>query len=392
MHRHPDSSEFLAPLYTDTAVRRHDTPMSDSINTVVVGAGVIGLACARALALHGREVLVIERNDGIGQETSSRNSEVIHGGLYYAPGSLKAKLCVAGKQALYEYCESKVIPHRHTGKLIVATRPEDAERLERIAERARQNGVVDLEWLDEQSIHSIEPAINAAAALLSPSTGIIDVHALMHALQADLEAAGGYVALQSRLTGATRTHAGLQLDIDSLGERTSLLAENVVNCAGLHASNVAEMLRGESADIPPTRYARGVYFEYAGPSPFQHLIYPMPEPGGLGVHATLDMAGALRFGPDVEWIRTIDYSVDPARGAAFASSIRHWWSAVDPERLRPAYAGIRPKLTGPDAPPADFRITRTEYGNGDVVDLLGIESPGLTSALTIADHVCALLR
>lgn len=366
--------------------------MSESINTVVAGAGVVGLACARALAESGREVVVIDPNEGIGKETSSRNSEVIHAGIYYAPNSLKARLCVTGKQALYEYCESKSVPHRRIGKLIVATRPDDQDRLRQISERARRNGVSDLRWLNAEQVHELEPAIDVVAALLSPSTGIIDAHALMLTLQADLEAAGGHVALQSRLTGAESTRGGVRLSIESDGETSSLIAANVINCAGLHASDVATVLQGKGADIPRTHYARGVYFEYSGHSPFRRLIYPVPEPGGLGVHATLDMSGALRFGPDVEWVEELDYSVDPGRAAAFAQAIAQWWPDVELRGLKPDYAGIRPKLSGPGEEPADFRITRTAIGAGNIVDLLGIESPGLTSALAIADYVCALLK
>ena len=366
--------------------------MSESINTVIIGAGVIGLACGRALAATGREVIVIERNAGIGQETSSRNSEVIHAGIYYTAGSLKARFCVAGKQALYEYCESKGIPHRRIGKIIVATRPEHETRLQQLQKRGVQNGVADLRWLDAAAVHAIEPDIVASAGLHSPSTGIIDTHAFMVALQGDLEAAGANVALQSRLTAAVETARGMQLTIESYGETTQLVAKNVINCAGLEASNVATLVHEPGADIPPTRYARGVYFEYASQSPFSQLIYPLPEPGGLGVHATLDMSGALRFGPDVEWIDKPDYTVDPGRATAFAESIQRWWPAVQTKKLRPAYAGVRPKLSDAASQPADFHISKTRRGGGLLVDLLGIESPGLTCTLAIAEHVCALLK
>ncbi len=366
--------------------------MRESINTVVIGAGVIGLACGRALAQAGREVIVVERNEGIGQETSSRNSEVIHAGIYYPTGSLKARLCVAGKQALYDYCQDRNVPHKRIGKLIVATRAEDQVRLEQLRERASANGVGDLQMLSADEIRALEPDVSASAGVLSPSTGIVDAHAFMLALHADLEAAGGHVALRSELKAAAAGRDYLDLDIDSGGEITQLRAANVINCAGLHASAVAEILRGNRSGIPGTRYARGVYFEYAGASPFSRLIYPMPEPGGLGVHATLDMSGALRFGPDVEWIDTLDYSVDPARGAGFADAIARWWPGLEPDRLKPGYAGIRPKLAEPGAEAADFSITAERSGGRAIVDLLGIESPGLTSALAIGAYVRDLLR
>lgn len=365
--------------------------MSESINTVVIGAGVVGLACARALAESGREVVVIEQHSDIGTETSSRNSEVIHAGIHYAPGSLKARLCVAGKLALYAYCEEKGVPHRRIGKLIVASDSSAQARLDRIAATARRNSVTDLRRLDRNEVAELEPDIRASAALLSPSTGIVDSHALMLSLQGDLESAGGFVVLQSRVTAASSQAGGTQLSIESPAQTDRLTARNVVNCAGLHASVVARLLHGTRRAVADTRFARGVYFDYAGAFSFARLIYPLPEPGGLGIHATLDMTGALRFGPDVEWIDSLDYSVDPNRATAFADSIRTWWPQLDEAGLKPAYAGIRPKLAGPDAAPADFSIGLSEYGQARIVDLLGIESPGLTSALAIGQHVRELL-
>jgi D-amino-acid oxidase len=365
--------------------------MTESINTVVIGAGVIGLACARTLALHGREVIIVDPHGAIGQETSSRNSEVIHAGIYYPPGSLKARSCVAGKHALYAYCEQHGVAHRRTGKLIVAPDAGSHTRLQEIADRARQNGVADLQWLSGEEARELEPAIQASAALLSPSTGIIDSHAFMMSLHGDFESAGGFVALQSRLSSARNQSGGTQLTIQTNDESTQLVAQNVINCAGLHASQVARLLHGPGRTIPDTHYARGVYFDYAGQCPFGRLIYPLPEPGGLGIHATLDMSGALRFGPDVEWITELDYSVDPQRAEAFATAIWRWWPGLEAERLKPAYAGIRPKLGGPDSPPADFNISLSQNGTARIVDLLGMESPGLTSALVIAEHVRELL-
>jgi len=365
--------------------------MTESINTVVIGAGVVGLAAARALAMSGKEVVVLEQHEAIGQETSSRNSEVVHAGIYYPNGSLKARHCVSGKHDLYVYCESRSIPHRRIGKLIVAVDPSDTDRLRAIAAQAAANGVDDLRWLERSELTRLEPAVSGNAALLSPSSGIVDVHALMQALQADLEAAGGGVALRSRLLAVEATGSDVALSVDSHGETTRLLARNVVNSAGLHASAVARMLHGPDVEVPTTLLARGVYFDYAAPAPFARLVYPLPHAGGLGIHATLDLAGALRFGPDIEWISEIDYTVDPARAEAFAAAIATYWPDVDAAMLKPSYAGIRPKLAGPDEPPADFRITRTALGGATIVDLLGIESPGLTSTLAIAKHVSALL-
>jgi len=365
--------------------------MTESINTIVVGAGVIGLACARAIALTGREVIVLEQHDSIGQETSSRNSEVIHAGIYYPSDSLKAKLCVKGKAALYDYCEKRSIPHRRLGKLIVAAHERDVRRLQALAKQASTNGVSDLVWLDAEALAAEEREVVGHAALLSPSSGIVDSHALMHALQGDLESAGGLLAAQSTLTDAAMAGRQLSLTVDSGGTTTTIRALNVVNCAGLHATQVAQILHGGAHDIPQTRYARGAYFEYVGRAPFSRLIYPLPEPGGLGIHATLDMAGALRFGPSVEWIDTIDYFVDPALAVTFAEAVAHWWPGIEGDRLRPAYAGIRPKLVGPGSPAADFRMTRTRREQSVIVDTLGIESPGLTSCLAIGEYVCELI-
>ena len=365
--------------------------MSESINTVVIGAGVIGLAVARALARSGREVIVLERNAAIGMETSSRNSEVIHAGIYYAHGSLKAQLCVSGKQQLYRYCEQQHIEHRRIGKLIVATREADLPALQSLAKRAAENGVGDLQWLDADAVKRMEPAVSGAAALFSPSTGIVDSHGLMQALQADLEAAGGSVALNAELVATDRAGEQTTLLIRSGEETMPLLARTIVNCAGLHATQVARMLHQESHAVPATRYARGCYFAHAGTAPFSHLVYPLPQPGGLGVHATLDLAGAVRFGPDVEWVDEIGYDVDAQRAETFAAAIREYWPAVDAAQLTPAYAGIRPKLAGPGEPAADFRIDHTQTSTQTVVDLFGIESPGLTSSLAIAEHVAALI-
>jgi len=368
--------------------------MTDSINTIVIGAGVVGLAVARALALDGREVVVLEQHAGIGEESSSRNSEVIHAGIYYPTGTLKQRLCVAGKQALYAFCNEKNVPHARIGKLIVAADAAQSEYLTKLAARGADNGVHDLRLIDAAELHALEPELTGVAALYSPSTGIVDTHALMNALQADLEAADGVVALRSRVTGARASGATLQLTIDSAGEAIELAAATVINCAGLSSLRLAHAWPAPGELPPePSAYAKGNYFDYTGRSPFEHLIYPLPAPGGLGIHATLDLGGRLRFGPDVEWIRTPAYDVDPDRADSFYEAIAAYWPGVERERLRAAYAGIRPKIAGPGEPNADFVIRRRVCDGGAcVVDLLGIESPGLTAALAIGAHVAAMLR
>lgn len=359
----------------------------------MVGAGIVGLAVARALALRGRETLVLEAEDAIGTGTSSRNSEVIHAGIYYPPGSLKAQLCVRGKHLLYAYCEARRIEHRRCGKLIVAADEEQVTALERIAATARANGVADLRWLDAAEAKAMEPALSCVAALLSPSTGIVDSHGFMLALQADLEAAGAMVALRAPVRrGRCGTH-GILLEA-GVEERFELEARIVVNSAGLHAQALARCLEGVPPDsIPPARYAKGNYYVLQGRAPFRHLIYPVPEPGGLGVHLTLDLAGQARFGPDVEWIEKLDYTVDPARAERFYRAIRRYWPGLSDGSLYPGYAGIRPKLGGPAAGAADFLIQgREAHGVGGLVNLYGIESPGLTAALAIAERVADAIQ
>lgn len=367
--------------------------MTETLDCVVIGAGVVGLAAGRALALAGREVLVIDKNPRIGEETSSRNSEVIHAGIYYPTGSLKARLCVAGKVQLYAYCERANIAHRRCGKIIVAIDAEQVPRLRALQQQARDNGVGDLEWLDAAALHRVEPDVIGVAALRSPSTGIIDIHALMLALQADLESAGGLVATSAECIGGAERDGAFELTIGSGDDRSTVRVGTVVNAAGLHASRVARALHGDAARVPDTRYAKGNYFSYRGPSPFTHLVYPLPVAGGLGIHATLDLAGKIRFGPDVEWIDEIDYTVDPARGASFAAAIRGYWPGVVAASLQPSYAGIRPKLHSPGHPGADFVIEQTTGATGArFVHLLGIESPGLTASLAIGDYVAERLQ
>ena len=366
--------------------------MTDRVAAVVVGAGVVGLAVARALALAGRVPLILEAGERFGAETSSRNSEVIHAGLYYPEGSLKARLCVEGREQLYAYCAARGVPHRRPGKLVFAHVLEQGAELERIAARGRAAGVDDLVLLDAGQARVLEPALACAAALLSPSTGIVDSHALMLALLGEAEAQGAQLVTRSRVSCLSRARGEWWIHLDGSDEavvRTPLL----VNAAGLGAQQLAAMT-GTLAPchVPPLQFARGVYFTYAGRVPFSRLIYPLPEPGGLGTHLTLDMAGQARFGPDVEWIDAVDYIVDPRRKAGFLAAAQRIWPGLDPERLSPGYAGVRPKLSGPGEAAADFVISGPEaHGCEGLVNLFGIESPGLTASLAIAGEVARML-
>jgi L-2-hydroxyglutarate oxidase LhgO len=364
----------------------------ERLDAVVIGAGVVGLAVARALALAGREVVVLEAADGIGTETSSRNSEVIHAGIYYPAGSLKAKLCVAGRQALYRYCGEHGVPHRRCGKLLVATDGEQIPKLAAIKAQADANGVTDLVALTAAEARRLEPELRCVAAYLSPSTGIIDSHAFMLALQGDAELGGTMIAFRSPVAGGRVDDDGIALDVAG-ATPLRVLARSVVNCGGLHAQRLAAALAGFPAThVPPTHYAKGNYYSLSGKPPFSRLVYPMPNAAGLGVHITLDLAGQARFGPDVEWVDRIDYDVDPRRAADFYGAIREYWPALKDGQLAPAYSGIRPKLAGPGAPAADFVISGPrEHGVRGLVNLFGIESPGLTAALAIGDHVRGLL-
>jgi len=364
----------------------------DTVDCVVVGAGVVGLAIARRLAQAGHETLVLERHDAFGTETSARNSEVVHAGIYYAAGSLKARLCVSGRQQLYEYCRLKGIEHRRYGKLIVATDEAQARELDSIAAAAARNGVDDLRRLDAAEAIRLEPALQCTAALLSPSTGIIDSHGLMLALLGDLEQAGGSLVLQTPVTALRPLPHGVALQLGHESSH-SLLARWVINSAGLEAPQVASRIEGFPPEyVPRARYAKGNYFTLEGRAPFSRLVYPVPEPGGLGVHLTLDLAGRARFGPDVEWIDQPEYSVDPRRADAFYARIRRYWPALQDGALSPAYSGVRPKIEGPDGLAADFRIDGPSvHGVPGIVNLLGIESPGLTAALAIGDYVAAIV-
>lgn len=367
----------------------------ETVQALVIGAGVVGLAVARALAQQGLETLVLEREGAVGQGISARNSEVIHAGLYYPPGSRKARCCVRGRDLLYAYCESRAVPHRRCGKLLIATAPAQRPALEALAAQAAANGVGDLRWLSAAEARAMEPALRAEAALLSPSTGIVDSHALMLALQADLEAAGGQVLLQARVVSWQTAADGLHvLRVQSSdGEVSELGARVLVNAAGLWATSLAQASTG----LPPglrTAFCKGSYFGLQGRAPFGRLIYPMPEDDGLGVHLTLDLGGQARFGPDVEWLPEdqapdrLDYAVDPRRRAAFTEAVRRFWPDLPNDALQPAYSGVRPKLHRPGDPALDFQIDGpARHGHTGLVHLLGIESPGLTSCLALAEHV-----
>ncbi|SNT50719.1 L-2-hydroxyglutarate oxidase LhgO [Tardiphaga sp. OK246] len=363
----------------------------DKVECVVVGAGVVGLAIARRLAEAGREVIVLEATDAIGTVTSSRNSEVIHAGIYYPAGSLMARLCVAGKQALYDYCRDRGIPHRNSGKLIVATRPEEIAKLASIKAHAEANGVADLEQLSGTEARALEPALACEAALLSPSTGIVDSHSYMLSLRGEAEAAGAAFAFLAPLERGRVTADGFELDVGGEAPMT-LACDMLINSAGLSATAIARMLDGMPLDlIPPAYLAKGCYFSCNAKAPFSRLIYPVPEPGGLGVHLTLDLAGQARFGPDVEWVDHIDYTVDPARGERFYPAIRRYWPSLPDGALMPSYSGMRPKIVPPAVAVQDFMIQGAQtHGVPGLINLFGIESPGLTSSLAIADYVAEM--
>lgn len=365
---------------------------AEVVDAVVIGAGIVGLAVARALAIAGMGTVVVERNRRFGEEISSRNSGVVHSGIYYPNGSLKARLCVRGRQLLYAYCRQRGVSHRRCGKLIVAQESQ-VGALRTLHDRGVANCVDDLQWLDARASRHLEPGVRCAAALLSPSTGIVDVHELMVALLADLEAAGATMAVKSTVSAVRGVAGGLELTVDSGGEPTVLIARRVVNAAGLASTQVAHRVAGYPKDRIPRAYlAKGSYFTCPG-RPFQRLVYPMPDEAGLGIHATLDLDGGVRFGPDVQWIDEPDYGVEEERSEQFKASIRDYWPHVDAVDLSPGYAGIRPKIVGPGQPAADFVIEGPhEHGVPGLVSLFGIESPGLTAALAIAECVASLLR
>ena len=356
------------------------------VDCLIVGAGVIGLAIARRLSNAGHTPLVVEKADRIGSATSSRNSEVIHAGLYYPPGSLKARLCIAGRDALYDYCEANNVPHRQIGKLIVATQSADLARLNAIADNAEESGAGALDWLAAGDVRRREPDLDAQAALWSPRTGIVDSHALMLALQGEAEACGAQIVLNTKAKRASPEANGFTVEFADGGYlRTRIL----INAAGLSAPD----FNVEGLASPEYHFAKGSYFTLDGKAPFSSLIYPVPPEGGLGIHLTLDMAGQARLGPDIEWVDHIDYPVDPARKPLFVEAVRRWWPEFDADRLQPGYAGVRPKLSGPGESAADFAIESADaHGLPGLVQLFGIESPGLTACLAIADEVAKRLK
>ncbi len=356
------------------------------MQVLVIGAGVVGLAAARAAARAGHDVVVAEKTGGIGNGVSSRNSEVIHAGLYYPPGSLRARHCVTGRHLLYEFCASHGVPHRKCGKLVVAANDAELERVTAIAAQGTSNGAEGLEIVDGQAARALEPQLRCLGAMRSPETGILDVHAYMLALQGDLEDAGGAIAFNTPVEGAARKNG--QWAVRFGGDPEPVAFDALVNCAGLGAQDVARGIADYPASrIPRQVLAKGNYFSFTGKPAFTRLIYPTPMPGGLGVHVTLDLAGRMRFGPDVEWIDHETYDVDPKRADIFYERIRTYWPGLPDRSLAPDYAGIRPKLTGKGEPAADFMIDApAQHGLPGLVQLFGIESPGLTSSLSLAEE------
>ena len=366
--------------------------MSERVDAVVIGAGVVGLACARALALQGREVLVLEKAEAIGTETSSRHSEVIHAGIYYPVGSLKARFCVEGKLKMYRFLDEHGVPYKRLGKLIVATSEDQIPALQQIQDRAVKAGVDDLTFLSHNEVVAMEPDLRCVTALLSPSTGVLDSHSYMLALQGDAEERGGMIAFHAPVEGGRIDEDGIELVVGG-AERMTLKATTVVNSGGLHAQPMAASLQGFPADkVPPQYFCKGNYYTLSGVrAPFSHLIYPAPEQAGLGIHLTLDLGGQARFGPDVEWVDSIDYTVDPRRADSFYAAVRKYWPGLPDDSLQPGYAGMRPKIQAPGTPALDFMVGPRDHGVPGLVNLFGIESPGVTSSLAIADHVAELL-
>jgi len=377
----------LVPCHAVTPARESSTFAAE---VAVVGAGVVGLAVARALALAGRDVFVIDRERFVGFHASSRNSEVVHAGIYYPPGSLKARSCVEGRDALYAYCRERGVPFARLGKVIVATREEEVPALEAIQARAVASGVHDLCWLGGTDVRALEPEVTAVRGLFSPSTGIVDSHGFMSALREDAEAAGAQVVLNTPvLAGHVGRGVVLRLGGDEPSEVRFRL---VVNSAGLWAPELARRIEGLPVDtIPVQRFAKAHYFVLSGRSPFTHLVYPVPVPGGLGTHVTLDLSGRARFGPDVEWVDRVDYAFDESRADSFYRSVRQYWPGLPDGALQPGYTGVRSKISGPGEPAADFVIQGPEtHGVAGLINLYGIESPGLTAALALSARVAAL--
>lgn len=359
----------------------------DRVECVVAGAGVVGLAVARALAMAGREVLVLEAEDRIGTGISSRNSEVIHAGIYHAKDSLKASLCVSGNRALYAYCQARGVSHQRCGKLLVATEENQTVALRQIQAQASTNGV-DLEWLDSAAATQMEPNLRCVAALHSPTTGIVDSHGLMRTLLGDAEHQGALLALLSPILGGRAEKGGIVLEVGGR-EPVTILAHRFFNCAGLGAQAIAGSIKGVRKDaIPPLHLSKGSYFSFGGTPPFSRLIYPVPVSDWLGVHLTLDLAGQARFGPDAQWVDSVDYSVDLARAEGFYGAVRRYWPGLPDDSLQPAYAGIRPKIQGPGEPMKDFLIQGEDaHGVPGLINFFGIDSPGLTACLALAQHV-----
>ncbi|HEU5284435.1 MAG TPA: NAD(P)/FAD-dependent oxidoreductase [Burkholderiales bacterium] len=367
--------------------------MTEKVDTVVIGAGVVGLAVARELALAGREVIVLEAEESIGSHTSSRNSEVIHAGIYYPAGSLKARLCVRGRALLYDYCRERGVPHDNCGKVLVAAHAAEIPTVLSYIDKAAANGVTDLRRISLDELRELEPAVQAVAAVYSPSTGIVDSHALMLSLQGDLERHGGTVVFLSPVLGGAVQSRGIALEVGG-SEPMTILCDALVNSAGLVAPQIARTLRGlPERTVPPQYFAKGHYYTLSGRSPFRRLVYPMAGPGFLGVHVTVDLGGQARFGPDITWIDHIDYSFDNAREPLFYEAIRRYYPALKDGQLQPGYTGIRPKISGPKEPAPDFVVQGPrEHGVPGLVNLYGIESPGLTASLAIAEHVRTLLE
>ena len=368
-------------------------PMDEFLDVVVVGAGVIGLAVARQLSRAGRDVIVLEHNAYIGEETSSRNSEVIHAGIYYPTNSAKARLCVRGKELLYSYCDEKKIPYRRCGKLMIALDNHQEKQLSAIVTQGKINGVNDLEQLSATEAVKLEPEIRCLSAAFSPSTGIIDTHSFMHALQGDLEAAGGNIAFLSDCRGGRIEDDGINLKVVNQGKELTIRANTIVNAAGLRATQLANSISGLGTQhVPRTHYAKGTYFILQQKSPFTHLVYPMPDGAWLGIHSTLDIRGQARFGPNQEWIEEIDYEVNTELEELFYEAIRQYWPTIPEGSLGPGYAGVRPKIVGPGEAPGDFIIQGpNKHGVDGLINLFGIESPGLTSSLAIGEEVFRML-
>lgn len=367
--------------------------MTEQVDTIIIGAGVIGLAIARRMAMAGQEVVVLESEDAIGTGLSSRNSEVIHAGIYYPEGSLKGKLCRPGRDALYDYCESHGIPYKRIGKLVVATAENEVDALDALMIAAEKNGVDDLERLSAEEAKAMEPELACHGAILSPSTGIFDSHAYMLALQGEAEAAGAMVAFSSPFESGAISSDG-EITVNAGGaEPMQLRCSQFINAAGLGANAVAAGLEGLPPEtVPPLYYAKGNYFTLTGKSPFTRMIYPVPVEAGLGTHSSTDLGGQTKFGPDVEWVDSPDYVVDPGRAERFYRAIRRYWPGLPDGALQPGYVGVRPKLVPEGEKRGDWVIHGPEtHGAQGVVNLYGIESPGLTSSLAIADYTAGLL-